>query len=315
MASTLRSKLVHLVDSVAARADHSLKHRNKARQLATLAVDWVLRSEPIGDFRYPQLFVSYLHDWLREWAIDVRIVKPIRNGEDPDDVRFKTLLDQLACGVPFAPLSIVQEAGRHADSMFGRTDVVGRTSWAGDVGLHFLVSSSLGQKARLLHSIVRNSRPKSYLELGTAYGISALIAARTLAMLMDDWRLTTIEYRDQQFQISSSMLTSRFGELIDCRLGPSSQCLKDLHADSRKFDFMFHDAAHSYDDYVSDFALAEPMLGPGAVGLIDDIRWDDARFATTSNRHCYDGWRAIVAHDRVRSAAELDGGMGIILLN
>jgi predicted O-methyltransferase YrrM len=52
----------------------------------------------------------------------------------------------------------------------------------------------------LLHSIVRNCRPKSYLELGTAYGISALIAARTLPMLMDDWRLTTIEYRDQQFQ-------------------------------------------------------------------------------------------------------------------
>jgi len=111
------------------------------------------------------------------------------------------------------------------------------------------------------------------------------------------------------------MLTSRFGDLIDCRLGQSSQCLKDLHADSRKFDFMFHDAAHSYDDYVSDFALAEPMLGPGAVSLIDDIRWDDARFATTSSRHCYDGWRAIVAHDRVRSAAELDGEMGIILLN
>ena len=74
-------------------------------------VDWVLRNEPIGDFRYPQLFVSYLHDWLREWAIDVRIVKPIRNGEDPDDVRFKTLLDHLASSVPFAPLSIVQEAG------------------------------------------------------------------------------------------------------------------------------------------------------------------------------------------------------------
>ena len=46
------------------------------------------------------------------------------------------------------------------------------------------------------------------------------------------------------------------------------QCLTELAKELKSFDFLFHDAGHSYDDYVNDFALAEPMLAPGAICLI-----------------------------------------------
>ena len=78
-------------------------------------------------------------------------------------------------------------------------------------------------------------------------------------------------------------------------------------------DFVFHDASHSRDAYVRDFELLAAGLPPGAVVLFDDIRWEDERRAGASAQ-TYAGWTAVVAHARVRRAAELDRNMGILLL-
>ena len=40
----------------------------------------------------------------------------------------------------------------------------------------------------------------------------------------------------------------------------------------KRVDFLFHDAGHSREDYVRDFDAVLPILAPGAVILIDDIR-------------------------------------------
>jgi len=54
-------------------------------------------------------------------------------------------------------------------------------------------------------------------------------------------------------------------------------------------------------------------LSPGNVVLIDDIRWEDARFSAQPAK-TYEGWREIVRHARVRRAVEIDGNRGLLLL-
>ena len=45
-------------------------------------------------------------------------------------------------------------------------------------------------------------------------------------------------------------------------------------------DFMFHDAAHTGDDYIRDFSLIVDTLAPGAVLLVDDIGGKTQGFTT-----------------------------------
>ena len=295
------------------RADAMVKRRMLARRAGDLTINWILRSEDPRQFQYPQLYLSHISEWIRQTEVKVTIIKSLEKGNDAAGIRFQTLLDEIASSLPFAPLSLAREAGVLADSVLGRTDVVAYSTWAADVGFHFFVGSSLGHKGRLLYSILRFSRAHSYLELGTAYGMSALVAARTLQMIGPGGSVTTVEALQQQYDIATSILRSRLGEMVDWRLGYSKQCLEELSREGKSFDFLFHDAAHSYDDYINDFALAEPMLKTGAVCLIDDIRWDDSRYPTNSGR-CYDGWKKVASHHRVIAAAELDGSMGILLL-
>lgn len=311
--ASIKKGVAALIGSAVERVDHSVAPKLVERHITDMTIEWVLRSAKATDFEYPEIYVNFLYESIRAREVRVQLVKPA-SGATPADVRFRTMLDELSARLPAAPLSILHEAGAHADTVVRRTDPIDYSTWSADMGLHFLVSSSLGRKGRLLHAVVRHTRPTSYLELGTAYGMSALIAARTMAMFTNDWSLTTVEALEQQRMVSAPMLKDRFGERVDCRLGYSKQCLAELRGPSPQFDFMFHDAAHSYDDYVSDFTLAEPMLKAGAVCLIDDIRWEDPRFPTTGGS-CYDGWRAIAQHARVRAAAELDDAVGIVLLD
>jgi len=78
--------------------------------------------------------------------------------------------------------------------------------------------------------------------------------------------------------------------------------------------FVFHDAGHSMKDYIRDFSLIVDSLAAGAVLLIDDIRWENARFHQ-GPANCYRGWQAIAEHNRLRHAVEVDRSMRIALLN
>jgi predicted O-methyltransferase YrrM len=271
-----------------------------------------MRSEDAAKFRYPAAYVALMQRWLEESTVDVKTVKPCVVADDPSGRRFTVMLQELAFRLPMAPVAIARDAGLYADQLMSRLETV-TGDWNSDVGLHFFNSSSLGRKGRTLCAVIRSSRAIRYLELGTAYGMSALFTGLTMQERTEDFMLTTVEAIEQQHKIALMMLQQRFAERVDGRLGWSQQSLSQLAAESKTFDFMFHDAGHSYEDYVKDFALAEKMLCPGAICLIDDIRWDDARYS--GGARSYEGWRALVDHPRVRAAAELDGSIGMLLLS
>jgi len=240
-----------------------------------------------------------------------RDVVTVKTGprDDLQGLRFQTLVDCIQSNVPPVPTPLALEIALVADALRGTTTPLDFEYWAGDVGHHFAISSSKGGKGRLLSSIVRFCRPAECLELGTAYGMSTRFILGTKPCL----HLTTIEGHQPTHARTSSELIARYGSAVDCRLGFTADVLPELAPSIAPIDFMFHDAAHTEQDYIRDFSLIVDSLAPGAVILIDDIRWEDPRFHK-GPANTYRGWQAIAGHSRVRHAVEVDESIGMALL-
>jgi hypothetical protein len=75
---------------------------------------------------------------------------------------------------------------------------------------------------------------------------------------------------------------------------------------------MFYDAGHSREGYVRDFGAVVDLLSPRSVMIIDDTRWEDARFGGR-RENTYRGSLDVVAHGRIRHIVEVNGSMGLAL--
>ena len=242
-------------------------------------------------------------------------VKDVRNEQTENDGaarRFATLVDILRSDVPPIPLAAGQEIALVADRYRDLPGVVDYGQWAGDVGLLFSISSSFGRKGRILSTVVRFGRSQRCLELGTAYGMSALFILSALKA-NGGGHLTTLEGLEPQFSLASATLKDRYGDMVSCHFGMTQNALPRLARSLEQIDLLFHDAGHSREEYLRDFNPVADILAPGAIVLIDDIRWEDPRFSAQP-AETYQGWREIVAYPRVRRAVEIDNSLGLLLL-
>lgn len=257
-------------------------------------------------------YVEFLRGCIEPASLRIDVIKPDKGGQDALSNRFATLIDTMRSSLFPLPAGVALAVSDCADRFRGLAEPFERERWSGDVGLHFAMSSSSPRKCRVLATIVRLSRAKQCLELGTAYGLSAMVILEMQRMLGSDCHLTTIEGSNPQFALASAHLNAAYSAAVTCHFGHTQKLLPEIAARGAAIDFMFHDAGHSYDDYVKDFGAIVAALAPGAVVLIDDIRWEDPRFQAASNT--YRGWLDVVAHPRVRQAVELDGAMGLVQL-
>lgn len=258
-------------------------------------------------------YVDFLRACVEPMKLHIKIVKqPGEHGHDPQANRFATLIDTLR-HVPPVPTDTALAIADRADWFRGSTLAVNEQRWAGDVGLAFSIASSSGYKGRILSTIVRLCHAKQCLELGTAFGLSAMFIIEQQKRLGLPCHLTTIEGSNPQFELARDHLTKAYGEAVTCHFGYTQEVLPELARSSVPIDFIFHDAGHSRDDYVNDFGAIIGALAPGSVVLIDDIRWEDARFRQGA-AHTYAGWQAVVAHPQVSQAIEIDGAMGLVQL-
>ncbi len=292
-------------------------HREEAvrdRRNVDIFLSAALRgSEALSEIRDPAAYVNFLRSCIEHFACSVREVKAKPRVSDGPAKRFATLVDILGSSVPPIDFSAAQEIALIADRNGGLLQPLESERWAGDVGLHFWFSSSLGRKGRILSSIIRIARSERCLELGTGYGMSALFILETLRANGGSGHLTTLEGAELQFSIASATLKSHYGDMVSCHLGMTPDTLPELGKSLGEIDFLFHDAGHSREDYVRDFEALRGILVPGAVVLFDDILWEDPRFPTGRGR-TYEGWREIVRDSRVQRALEIDGSLGLLLL-
>jgi predicted O-methyltransferase YrrM len=262
---------------------------------------------------YPVAYVEFLRSCLEHTAHIVTEVKAQSGDADSATKRFATLVDALGSGLPAIEFSVVRDIALMADRNLALSESMEFDNWAGDIGLHFGITSSFGRKGRILFNIIRFMRSERCLELGTAYGMSALFILAALKIYAKSGRLATVEALEPQYSIGASLLKSQYAEMVSSHFGRTVSVFPELVKSPGKIDFMFHDCGHSREDYVRDFEHASEIMAQGAVVLFDDIRWEDPRLFT-GNPRTYEGWRAVIGHPRVKRAVEIDGMLGLLLL-
>jgi predicted O-methyltransferase YrrM len=267
---------------------------------------------------YPAAYVEFLRSCIEESSYPAVVVKLEGGAPELPTKRFGTLVEQFQSGLPEVEFSTAQELARMADAHRSNAQIQADPTWtwAGDVGLHFSIGSSLGRKGRMLFNAVRFMRSEHCLELGTAYGMSAQFILAALKTYCPGAHLHTLEGAEVQFSIASSTLKNRYEDMVSCHYGLTTERLPDLARSIGPIDFMFHDAGHSYKDYLEDFDQISQALIPGAVVLFDDIRWEDERWKTGTKgaANTYAGWKAVIGHPRVAQAVEIEGNLGLLLV-
>ena len=124
----------------------------------------------------------------------------------------------------------------------------------------------------ILGLLIGLTHPRRILEIGTAYGYSALYFAKKLP----EAHITTIERNPVMVDAARAEFSSRKeGGRIDLRVGDAAEILDQLECDlaeadeSEKFDFVFIDAAKSH--YREFFESVEKICTKDALIVCDNI--------------------------------------------
>jgi predicted O-methyltransferase YrrM len=183
------------------------------------------------------------------------------------------------------------------------------------VAAHFAAASSNPRKLDILAALVRWSAALSILEIGTAYGIGTMALASGQRVP----KVVTLDPFEPQASIARRHLERVFGSAVEQIAESKVTAIPRLIERGDRFDFVFHDGGHEGDAYVADFEALLPALAPGAVVVIDDIRWDDdpeLRARTVRSRQsCHQGWLEVTRHPNVVTALEIRRSIGVIVLS
>ncbi len=260
----MKSSLIKLINTGVRRAAKIADRAGQNRHNLGIVVSQSLQKLTSSkDLLFPLAFVELLEDCLKE--ITLKKIENIKTEFDPkNDVsikRFSSLIDALR-HLPPVEFSSANEIALIADSYRGNLEPIEYDQWASDVRSHFEMSSSFGTKGRILSTVVRFTQARQCLELGTAYGMSALFILEALKTRGKDTHLTTLEAFEPQFSISSKTLKSRYGNQVSCEFGLSQEALPMIVKSLERVDFLFHD----------EYSTTPGFVGPWRL-LIRMVRW------------------------------------------
>lgn len=308
---SLKHRLLSFSNSTKSYVASTIRHVTRNERNVDIALRSILRDEKIlSKTNDAASYVELLRAYIEPAALRVVIAKSSKGLDDVYGKRFKMLLETIQSNLLPLPIPMALELTEEADRLRGMTAPLTDDL---DLGLHFVIASSLGHKGRLLANVIRLCRSERCLELGTAHGMSAMFMLGMQPYV--DWKihLTTVEGWEPLF-IFAKRLKERYHEAIACHFGMTQNVLPELMSTLGPIDLMYHDAGHSREDYVRDFGAVVNSLSSGSVFVIDDIRWEDTRFSG-EQAHTYRGWLDVIAHPRIRHAVEVNGVIGMALLS
>jgi predicted O-methyltransferase YrrM len=140
----------------------------------------------------------------------------------------------------------------------------------------------------LLLRLVRELGPRSCLELGTGFGMSAAYQAAGLE-LNGRGSLTTLEGSPDWGDRAARTLTELGLSAVELTSGPIAETLVPAAERLAPLDYVYIDAEHQAPATLRAFEALEPHLRDGALVVLDDADWPDMAEAHA----------AIGAHERV----------------
>jgi predicted O-methyltransferase YrrM len=313
---SLRTKLAHAVSHASHIGFDATRRESQQLRDLEQSMNWLLQEAQSGNINDIVGYISLLRECIEPMKCNCEYVKDTDGGIASDtENKFKafvsSLQERLAPTRPAMAIRIAKIADEYRSPRF----CVAFGSRL-PISLHFTIASSAGRKGRLLAAAVKFFQPNRIVELGTAYGISSLF----MGLALEEFQvgknarvIHTLEGFEPQASLCREVLQRELGSLVQCVHGRTNNALPEMAKSAGEIDFVFHDAGHSYDDYIHDFDMLLPHMRPGSILLLDDIRWDDPRY-TDKPARTYDGWLAVVSHPRVRIAVEIDAALGAALI-
>lgn len=154
-----------------------------------------------------------------------------------------------------------------------------------------------------LFKLIRELRPASCLEMGTALGISGAYQAAALA-LNGDGDLTSLEGAPELAEIARRNWSSLGLDNVSVVVGKFSDTLATAAATAAPLDYVFVDGHHDEQSTLGYFEQLQPYLAPRACLVFDDITWSPGMRRA---------WRAITKDERSKVCVDF-GPMGIVIL-
>jgi predicted O-methyltransferase YrrM len=129
-------------------------------------------------------------------------------------------------------------------------------------------------EAGLIRRAVMATRPKVSLEVGFAYGISALFICDTLAELGSRSRHIVLDPNQSTNWRGiglRNLQRAGYGDVIELREERSEFALPQLLKEGVVLDFAFIDGWHTFDHVLLDFFYINRMLRVGGIVAFDDV--------------------------------------------
>lgn len=156
------------------------------------------------------------------------------------------------------------------------------------------------QMGRLFAWLAERRKPELIVEIGTAFGVSAMYWATGLQKA-GRGQLLTFDPNPAWHDIATSHLRS-FGETVEAVCGTFEENI-DRHLRGRTISLAFVDAIHT-DEFVSaQVAMLLERTGADCIVVIDDIGFSE------DMRSCWIRW---ASDSRVRSSVAIDNRVGIL---
>lgn len=139
-----------------------------------------------------------------------------------------------------------------------------------------LESSVSPAEGALIERVIAETRPKVYVEVGLAYGISALYAAKALSntgVTYTHHVIDPAQHTDWHGVGMYNLMANGFSDNTILHEMGSEQALPLLEQQGIEIDAAFIDGWHTFDHALVDFFYINRMLRVGGVVMFDDANW------------------------------------------
>jgi predicted O-methyltransferase YrrM len=150
---------------------------------------------------------------------------------------------------------------------------------SGALALHSSVSQEDGS---FLQDLVRELDPRVGLEVGLAYGVSALYICDALRVREGTQHIVVDPCQNSEPWNGVGIANLRragFGDMVRLIEKPSYSALPELYLAGQEVDFAFIDGWHTFDFTLVDFFYLDRMLRVGGIIAFHDVGWPAVRKA------------------------------------
>ena len=144
----------------------------------------------------------------------------------------------------------------------------------------------------LLSQWVKRAKPAKILELGTSLGIGTMYLAAgdpgTKVYTMEGAPAIADIARQHFIELGFSPQILQF-------VGSFDALLKEVQSGLGELDMVFLDGHHAYAPTIDYFERLLPSMAPGAILIVDDIRW---------TQEMWRAWRTLQRHPKVKQSMD-----------